>query len=91
MGYITVDVEVDIDSFDLDDILDGVETKWDSYSPKKQKDNRKEIKQFFSDLIDESVETPNKSRSTVIDELKMSVVMSGLENKSLTELQEFFK
>lgn len=89
MACVTVDV--DIDEFDLDEILDGVECKWDAYSPEKKADNRKEIKQFFSDLIDESVETPTKSRSTVIDELKMSVVMSGLENKSLTELQEFFK
>lgn len=91
MGYITVDVEVDIDEFDLDDILEGVETKWDSHRPKIQKSNRKQITEFFSDLIDESIETPISLRSTVIDEVKMSIVTNGLANKSIEELQEFFK
>jgi len=84
----SVTVDVDIDEFDLEEILDGVEYKWDSHINKGS--NRKTIRVFFKDLIDEGVDTPTRQRSTVIDELKMSVVMDGLDSKSLTELQEFF-
>ena len=84
----SVTVDIDIDEFDLEEILDGVEYKWDSHRHKDS--NRKEIREFFKDLIDQGVDTPTRQRSTVIDELKMSVVMDGLDSKSLTELQEFF-
>jgi hypothetical protein len=86
----SVTVDVDIDEFNLDEILDGVDNKWNgTYSPNKDK-YKKQIREFFRDLIDGAV-SPIRSRSTVIDELKLDIVMKGIENKSVTELQEFFK
>lgn len=43
------------------------------------------------DLLSKIVAISGQKKGTLLDELKLEIVLSGIENKSITELEAFFK
>lgn len=78
MATITVDVE--LDEFDLDDILDEVERRYSSGYTKE--DDKKSIEEFidaFSDVKNENL--------TIIDQMKIDFLIANLERITIVQLE----
>lgn len=80
MAYIEVDVDIDIedyiDEIDTDNLIE--ELKGRSLSSRQIMDVMK-IAGF------------NNSKSTLLDQMKMDAVQNGIKDKTLTEIENFFK
>tara|TARA_R110000803_G_scaffold184282_1_gene246629 strand:- start:66 stop:311 length:246 start_codon:yes stop_codon:yes gene_type:complete len=81
MARIEVEVDIDIEEYldevDTDDLIDELASRdLDSNEISR-------ISTSFSNSID--------FKSTLLDELKTEVVLNGFKNKSLEELEKFFK
>jgi hypothetical protein len=79
MAYINVDV--DLDEFDLDDLLDELE---DRYSYKQ---NKETIEDFAKDLLNVKVE----NNLSLIDQLKIDFLINNLEKISINDLESLLK
>jgi len=84
MAYIEVEVDIDIeehlDEVSVSDLINELSDRRLTVVDKKE---------LVSVLNDVSI-TGSKV-NTLVDELKLDVVLSGIKNKTLIELQEFFK
>ena len=88
MASITVDVDLDdfdLDDFDLDEILDELESRYNSYRRKDK--NQKEINDFIKKMkIDCEEESPFVINS-IIDQIKVDFLLNNLEKINLQDLE----
>jgi hypothetical protein len=81
MARIEVDVDIEIEEYldevDTEDLIDELISRQLDESEKVR------INSAFSNF--------SNVKSTLLDELKTEVVMKGFKNKSLEELEKFFK
>lgn len=78
MANISVDVDVNLDDFDLDDILDNIDARY-----KYSKDERKEIDDWLSTFNKVSFKT-----TTLLDEMKIDFLRNNLDKISLNDLEK---
>ena len=86
MASITVDV--DLDDFDLDELLDEVEDRYNRYKNKKDKkyyaDCVKQIEDWAEDLF--KIDN-NPIRLTLLDQMKIDFLMNNLDKIKLNDLE----
>jgi hypothetical protein len=86
MASITVDV--DLDDFDLDELLDEVECRYNRYKKKLEKkycsDSKKQIEDWAEDLF--NIEKPNINLS-LLDTMKIDFLMQNLDKIKLNDLE----
>lgn len=84
MAYI--EVEVNLEDFDLDEILEEIDIRMNSY--RNRKENREKIKQFFidSDIMEENT----KVSLSLVDKMKIDFVMINLDRITLNDLEKLF-
>ena len=80
MAYVYVDVG--LDEIDLEEILDEVERRYSHWSGNE----KKEIKDFFEELLD----VPNPIFS-LDNKMKIDFLNSNIETISLTDLENLIK
>lgn len=82
MAYI--EVEVNLEDFDLDEILKEIDSRMNSYRDRKE--NREKIKQFFidSDIMEEK----KKISLSLVDKMKIDFVMKNLDRITLNDLEK---
>lgn len=77
MATISVDVEVELDEFDLDDILDNIDLRY-----KHDKDEREEIDDWLNGFNKISFKT-----TTLLDEMKIDFLRNNLDKIKLSDLE----
>lgn len=81
MATITTDIDVDLDEFDLDEILDEIHDRYNHKNASKK--DRKSIEEFINEWKDES----KAKIHTINDQLKMHYFIANFEKISLTDLE----
>lgn len=76
MAYVSVDV--DLDEFDLDELLDEVSDRYES------KRNKKEIEDWANDLFE--IEKPKNL--CLIDQIKIDFLIKNLDRISINDLEK---
>lgn len=82
MATKNTEVDIDLDDFDLDELLEEVSDRYDYEC------NKKTISDFFKEMTGEDSEIPIE---TVEDELKLNLFKWAIKKYSLTELEEKLK
>lgn len=77
MATISVDVDVELDEFDLDDILDNIDLRY-----KHDKDEREEIDDWLNGFNKISFKT-----TTLLDEMKIDFLRNNLDKIKLSDLE----
>ena len=81
----SISVDVDLDDFELDEILDELEERYNSYYRKEK--NQKEINAFIKRMkIDCEEEGSNKNMS-IIDNIKVDFLLNNLHKITLNDLE----
>ena len=75
----SVTVDVDLDDFDLDEILDEIEYRYGKTSDKQ------EIEDWAKDLFD--IEPFNNTRLSMLDQMKIDFLMQNLDRIKLNDLE----
>lgn len=80
MAYVSVNVavDVDLDEFDLDELLDEVSDRYES------KRNKKEIEDWANDLFE--IEKPKNL--CLIDQIKIDFLIKNLDRISINDLEK---
>lgn len=76
MAYVSVNV--DLDEFDLDELLDEVSERYES------KKNKEEIKEWANDLFE--IEKPKNL--CLIDQIKIDFLIKNLDRISINDLEK---
>lgn len=76
----SISVDVDLDDFDLDEILDELEERYNSY--RNQKKINDFIKKMKIDLEDERV-----IKTTILDVIKIDFFMNNIHKIKLSDLE----
>lgn len=77
MATISVDVDVELDEFDLDDILDNIDLRY-----KHDKDEREEIDNWLNGFNKISFK-----KTTLLDEMKIDFLRNNLDKIKLSDLE----
>lgn len=85
MAY--VEVEVDLSDFDLDEILEEMDTRYNSF--RRKKENREKIKKFFIDA--EIFEQKSQSNISLVDKMKIDFLMNNLNKISINNLESLIQ
>lgn len=87
----SISVDIDLDDFDLDEILDELEDRYNSYRNKEQNQNK--INAFIKKMkIDCSEEDENSLTSkNLIDELKINFIKENIDKINLSDLEKLTK
>ena len=80
MAYVSVNlaVDVDLDEFDLDELLDEVSDRYES------KRNKKEIEDWANDLFE--IEKPKNL--CLIDQIKIDFLIKNLDRISINDIEK---
>lgn len=78
MAYVSVNVDVDLDEFDLDELLDEVSDRYES------KKNKEEIEDWANDLFE--IEKPKNL--CLIDQIKIDFLIKNLDRISINDLEK---
>jgi hypothetical protein len=81
MATIRVDVDIDLDEFDLDDLLEEIEDRYNS----KSKKNKKEIEDWANDVF--KIESFTNIRLSLLDQMKIDFLMHNLDKITLNNLE----
>ena len=88
----SISVDVDLDDFDLDELLDEVEDRYNRYKTKKDKkhyaDCVKQIEEWAEDLFDIEEEPLKLS---LLDQMKIDFFMHNLHKISINDLENLIK
>jgi len=76
MATISVDVDVYLDEFDTDDLIEELSSR--RLSKQEQDD--------LSDALNEG----KKVSQSILDNVKMEIILNGFNTKTLQELEQFF-
>ena len=78
----TVTVEVELDDFDLDDILDQVEARY------SQKHNKAQINEWLElNFQVKTFDTPPFEIVTILDQIKVEFLLKHLDKIKLSDLE----
>jgi hypothetical protein len=77
MAHISVDVDVDLDDFDLDDVLDNIDSRY-----KYDKDQRRDIDDWLNSFNKVSFKT-----TSLLDEMKIDFLRNNLDKITLNDLE----
>jgi hypothetical protein len=84
----SVTVDVDLDDFDLDEILDEVEDRYNRYKNKIEikhySASVRQIEDWAIDLFD--IEVPN-GKLSLLDQMKIDFLMNNLDKIKLNDLE----
>ena len=83
----TVEVEVELNDFDLDEILDEIEARF-NYNWTKKQDKQKIISFFKEEILEEDHENSNYS---IIDQIKLDFLLNNLQRISINDLENLVK
>ena len=89
MANITVDVDIDLDEFELHELLDELENRCDSARYRASKDNRKEIIDFIRDM--ELFKKTSTRKISLVDSMKMDFLANNLSKISINDLENLLK
>ena len=85
----SVTVDVDLDDFELDELLDEVEDRYNRYKKKLENkyysDSKKQIEDWAEDLF--GIEEPNV-RLSLLDTMKIDLLMRNLDKITLNDLEK---
>lgn len=87
MAYVTVEVDVEMDEFDLDEILDELENRWNCR--RKKKENREQITEFFNDLV--LCDVVVAKNMSIVDSIKVDFIKNNLDKISINDLENLIK
>lgn len=80
----SISVDVDLDEFDLEEILDELEDRYNSYRNKEK--NQKQINEFIKRMkID--CEEENYINLSLLDKMKIDFLMNNLDRIKLNDLE----
>jgi hypothetical protein len=79
----SVTVDVDLDDFDLDELLDEIEDRYNSNYCKSS--DKQEIEDWAKDLFD--IEPFNNTRLSMLDQMKIDFLMQNLDRIKLNDLE----
>lgn len=94
MGYVTVNVEVDVDYDDLDedDLIDVLEYKLDRYTKRNMKDKKEALKKAIAEMLDNHVEQEDlvftDLPGSLLEHSTISVLKELSKKYTLTQLEE---
>ncbi len=81
----SISVDVDLDDFDLDEILDELEDRYNSYLNKEK--NQKKINDFIKKMkIDCKEDSPFQNK-TLLDEMKIDFLNQNIDRIKLSDLE----
>jgi hypothetical protein len=84
----SIRVDVDLDEFDLDELLDEVEDRYNRYKRKLENkhysDCKKQIEDWAIDVF--TIEQPNHNLS-LLDQMKIDFIMQNLHKIKLNDLE----
>ena len=80
----SVTVDVDLDEFDLDELLDEIEYRYDSI--RCGKSDKEKIEDWAKDLFD--IEPFNNIRLSMLDQMKIDFLMQNLDRIKLNDLEK---
>ncbi len=81
----SISVDVDLDDFDLDEILDELEDRYNSYRNKEK--NQKKINAFIKKMkIDCEEDSPFQNK-TLLDEMKIDFLNQNIDRIKLSDLE----
>jgi len=83
MGSISIDV--DLADFDLDEILEELEDRYNSYY--RRKSNRIDIDRFIKKMKIESNEIDNLNLS-ILDKMKIDLLINNINKITLNDLEK---
>jgi len=81
----SISVEVDLDDFDLDEILDELEDRYNSYRNKEK--NQKQINDFIKKMKIECDDDSPFQNKTLLDEMKIDFLSKNIDKISLNDLE----
>lgn len=81
----SISVDVDLDDFDLDEILDELEDRYNSYRNKKK--NQKQINDFIKKMKIDCEEDSSFKNETLLDEMKIDFLKNNLDKIKLSDLE----
>ena len=80
----SVTVDVDLDDFDLDELLDEIEYRYDSI--RCGKSDKEKIEDWAKDLFDIELFN-NNIRLSMLDQMKIDFLMQNLDRIKLNDLE----
>jgi len=81
----SISVDVDLDDFDLDEILDELEDRHNSYRNKEK--NQKQINDFIKKMKIDCEEDSSFKNETLLDEMKIDFLKNNLDKIKLSDLE----
>jgi hypothetical protein len=81
----SISVDVDLDDFDLDEILDELEDRYNSYRNKEK--NQKQINDFIKKMKIDCEEDSSFKNETLLDEMKIDFLKNNLDKIKLSDLE----
>ena len=81
----SISVDVDLDDFDLDEILDELEDRYNSYRNKEK--NQKKINEFIKKMKIDCEEDSTFQNKTLLDEMKIDFLNQNLDRIKLSDLE----
>ena len=81
----SISVDVDLDDFDLDEILDELEDRYNSYRNKEK--NQKKINDFIKKMKIDCEEDSVFQNKTLLDEMKIDFLNQNLDRIKLSDLE----
>lgn len=81
----SISVDVDLDDFELDEILDELEDRYTSGYRKKE--NQKEINAFIKQMKIDCEEEGSYKNMSIIDNIKVDFLLNNLHKITLNDLE----
>lgn len=81
----SISVDVDLEDFELDEILDELEDRYNSYYRKEK--NQKEINAFIKRMKIDCEEENAPKKMSIIDNIKVDFLLNNLHKITLNDLE----
>lgn len=81
----SISVDVDLDDFELEEILDELEDRYTSGYRKKE--NQKEINAFIKRMKIDCEEESSSKKMSIIDNIKVDFLLNNLHKITLNDLE----
>jgi hypothetical protein len=81
----SISVDVDLDDFELDEILDELEDRYNSYRNKEK--NQKIINEFIKRMKIDCEEEGKYKNMSIIDNIKIDFLLNNLNKITLNDLE----
>ena len=87
MASVSVDVDIELDEFELDELLDEVESRYSSYGADKE--DKKMIEEFINDFRFDfgQQKNPETKNLSLLDQMKIDLLISNISKIKLNDLE----